>query len=179
MRSKNEEDGRVAEGEVTRRTFLSYINIAIGAFIAAVLGIPVIGAAVAGAFSQSQSNQVPAGSVSDFQVGQPKAVTLNITTKDGWVQSQDAKGIWVVKHSEADFTVFNGRCVHLGCAYAWNPADKLFECPCHGGRYTVDGKVVAGPPPRPLDTLAWKVAQGNLVVDYEDFRLGIPQKEAV
>jgi menaquinol-cytochrome c reductase iron-sulfur subunit len=167
------------EREVSRRTFLTYVNVAIGAFIAAILGIPTIGAAIAGAFSQSQTNQVSAGPVSGFQVGQPKAVTLTITIKDGWVQSQDDKGIWVVKKSDTDFTVYNGRCVHLGCAYSWNPTDKLFECPCHGGRYTIEGQVVAGPPPRSLDTLMWNIAQGNLVVNYEDFRLGIPQKEAV
>jgi Rieske Fe-S protein len=175
MQTDNQENQ--AEREVGRRTFLSYVNVAIGGFIAALLGIPVIGAAVAGAFSQGQTNQVSAGPVSGFQTDQPKAVTVTVTTKDGWVQSNEDKGVWVIKKSDTDFAVYNGRCVHLGCAYSWNPTDKLFECPCHGGRYTIDGKVVAGPPPRPLDTLQWKVDQGNLVVDYKDFRLGVPEKE--
>lgn len=178
MQSESQER-QGAEKEVSRRTFLSYVNVAIGGFIAMILGIPTIGAAIAGAFSQSQENRLSAGAVSSFPTGEPKSVTLTITTKDGWIQSKDDKGIWVVKRSDNDFTVYNGRCVHLGCAYSWNPTAKEFDCPCHGGRYTIDGKVIGGPPPRPLDTLDWKIDQGNLVVDYKDFRLGVPSKEAV
>ena len=43
----------------------------------------------------------------------------------------------------------------------------------------LDGKVVGGPPPRPLDTLDWRVEGGNLVVDYRDFLLGVPEKEEI
>jgi len=167
------------EKQISRRTFLSYINVAIGGFIATVLGIPLVGAAVLPALKQGQSNLVSAGAVTDFEVGQPKSVAVTVTTKDGWIQSQEDKGIWVIKKSESDFTVFNGRCVHLGCAYSWRADLKEFVCPCHGGTYTIDGQVIAGPPPRPLDTLQWTIDQGKLMVDYKDFRLGVPQKEAI
>lgn len=169
----------VDEHEVTRRTFLSYVNVAIGSFIAVLLGVPLIGAAVIPALRKGQESQVTAGAVGDFKVGEPKAIDVTITVKDGWISAQEDRGIWVVKKSETDFTVFNGRCVHLGCAYSWNPQAKEFQCPCHGGRYTADGKVIGGPPPRALDTLNWKVDGGNLVVAFTDFRLGIPEKEAV
>lgn len=180
MQSENESlrDEENREQVVTRRTFLSYVNVAIGGFITALLGVPLIGSAIVPALTKSQGNQVNAGPISGFPVGEPKAVNVTITIKDGWVSSQEDRGIWVVKKSETDFTVFNGRCVHLGCAYAWNPQAKEFQCPCHGGRYTLAGQVVGGPPPRNLDTLTWKVDGGNLTVAYEDFRLGIPQKEA-
>ncbi len=179
MQSETEvgQDEESAQKEVTRRTFFSYVNVAIGGFIAAILGVPLIGAAVVPALSKGHANQVNAGPVNNFNVGEPKSVDVTITVKDGWIASQEDRGIWVVKRSDNDFTVFNGRCVHLGCAYAWNPQAKEFQCPCHGGRYTIDGKVVGGPPPRPLDTLNWKADGGNLVVAYVDFRLGIPQKE--
>jgi len=176
MQSENEEEKQVAAQEVTRRTFFTYVNMAIGAFIAALLGIPIIGAAILPALAKTKGVDASAGSISDFQVEQPKNVSVTITAKDGWITSQEDRGIWVVKHSESDYTVFNGRCVHLGCAYNWNPDRKEFMCPCHGGVYTINGRVVAGPPPRPLDTLPWKIQQGNLIVNYEDFQLGIPQK---
>ena len=176
MQSQNEEEKKVAAQEVSRRTFFTYVNVAIGAFIAALLGIPIIGAAILPALAKTKGSVVSAGSLNDFQVEQPKNVSVSITTSDGWITSKEDRGIWVVKHSESEFTVFNGRCVHLGCAYNWYPAQKEFICPCHGGTYTITGKVVAGPPPRPLDTLPWKIQQGNLIVTYEDFQLGIPQK---
>ena len=48
-------------------------------------------------------------------------------------------------------------CSHLGCQVHWDAKGKNFRCPCHGGVYDPAGKVVAGPPPRPLDVLDARV----------------------
>lgn len=42
-------------------------------------------------------------------------------------------------------------CTHLGCKVKWNQAGKNFHCPCHNGWFDAEGKVLSGPPPRPLD----------------------------
>jgi glycine/D-amino acid oxidase-like deaminating enzyme/nitrite reductase/ring-hydroxylating ferredoxin subunit len=43
-------------------------------------------------------------------------------------------------------------CTHAGCIVHWNEAEKTWDCPCHGGRYTAEGKCFYGPPPRDLDS---------------------------
>ncbi len=163
--------------QVDRRGFLSWAIVAIGGFITAAVGIPIVGAVVLPALRESGVNEVNAGPISDYPIGEPKAATVTVTRSDGWVEATEDRGIWVVRKGENDFTVFSGRCTHLGCAYAWMAAQKQFVCPCHGGLFSIDGQVQGGPPPRPLDTLQWKVAQGNLMVAYQDFRLGVSEKE--
>jgi glycine/D-amino acid oxidase-like deaminating enzyme len=37
------------------------------------------------------------------------------------------------------------RCPHLGCALKWNPQEHSWDCPCHGSRFTADGKLIDGP----------------------------------
>ena len=37
------------------------------------------------------------------------------------------------------------RCPHLGCALKWNEAERSWDCPCHGSRYTEHGRVLDNP----------------------------------
>ncbi len=37
------------------------------------------------------------------------------------------------------------RCPHLGCALKWNPVEHSWDCPCHGSRFTKDGKLIDNP----------------------------------
>ena len=37
------------------------------------------------------------------------------------------------------------RCPHLGCALKWNPYEHTWDCPCHGSRFTKNGKLIDDP----------------------------------
>lgn len=42
-------------------------------------------------------------------------------------------------------TPFSKRCPHLGCALKWNKAEHSWDCPCHGSRFSEDGKLLDNP----------------------------------
>lgn len=37
------------------------------------------------------------------------------------------------------------RCPHLGCALKWNPAERTWDCPCHGSRFAENGELIDNP----------------------------------
>lgn len=43
------------------------------------------------------------------------------------------------------------RCSHMGCALTWNPQEHSWDCPCHGSRFTKNGKLLDNPATGNLD----------------------------
>ena len=66
---------------------------------------------------------------------------------------------------QGEVRAFSAVCTHLGCIVRWQPdANYVWFCPCHKGTYDRDGKVVSGPPPRPLRPYAVTVRDGKVFV---------------
>jgi Rieske Fe-S protein len=71
--------------------------------------------------------------------------------------------VFVVSSPEGPM-VFSATCSHLGCLVNYHKEKREFICPCHGGRYDLTGKNIAGPPPAPLTRLPIKVQDGMIFV---------------
>jgi menaquinol-cytochrome c reductase iron-sulfur subunit len=169
-------DGPVPADEASRRTFLAQVIAACVAFLAALLGIPAVGAVVGPALKREEAEWLSLGNIETFPLGVPRAVNLTLVGRDGWIETTTIKGVWVVRQPGDQFTVFNGRCTHLGCAYSWQADQHQFACPCHAGVFGVDGNVLAGPPPRALDALLTQIVGSEVQAQYLDFRLGTNEK---
>lgn len=59
---------------------------------------------------------------------------------------------------------FSAICTHLGCIVDWDNKKKEILCPCHAGLFDIEGRVVSGPPPRPLPSHAVKIVDGRIFV---------------
>jgi cytochrome b6-f complex iron-sulfur subunit len=62
-------------------------------------------------------------------------------------------------------TAFSPVCTHFGCFINWDSNKKIFLCPCHAGKYDIDGNVLSGPPPKPLKKLPLKIINGRVYVE--------------
>jgi len=57
----------------------------------------------------------------------------------------------LVRPDAETFVAYSQKCTHLSCAVFYAAARNRLECPCHEGYFAVDsGRVLQGPPPRPL-----------------------------
>jgi len=51
----------------------------------------------------------------------------------------------VYKDEQGNLHAHTAICPHMKCILEWNEAEKSFDCPCHGSRFTALGKVINGP----------------------------------
>ncbi len=162
--------------DTRRRGFLKGATAAFASLVSLAVGIPVIGALIGPAFRSIKPAWTRAGDIKTLAVGEPTKLTFAVRTTSAYLALTALHDVWVVRRSPAEFTVFSPICPHLGCEYNWNGQTRRFECPCHGSVYAIDGKVLGGPAPRPLDTLPARVEGGDLYVEWETFKIGIPEK---
>lgn len=55
-------------------------------------------------------------------------------------------------------------CSHLGCFVEWSRHKRQFVCPCHEGRYDIEGRVIAGPPALPLTRIPLRINDGKAYI---------------
>jgi Rieske Fe-S protein len=51
----------------------------------------------------------------------------------------------VYKDEDGNVSAVNPACAHMKCTVAFNPAERSWDCPCHGARYAVTGEVLTAP----------------------------------
>jgi menaquinol-cytochrome c reductase iron-sulfur subunit len=159
---------------VTRRSFYVGAIYGLGALIAAALGVP---AAIYLLFPPKvrQADQwVEIGNVTSLAADSPTEMTFRHNRVDGWKVTSEKATAWVVKHADNSITAFGPQCTHLGCAYHWDEGKTEFICPCHNSLFSMDGKVTAGPAPRPLDRFETRIDGEKLFIG----RLIAPGKQA-
>jgi len=70
----------------------------------------------------------------------------------------------LIQHAPGEFLAFSAICTHLGCVIQWLADKGEFLCPCHGGSFSAQGKVLGGPPPRPLESIPCTLAGDRILV---------------
>jgi cytochrome b6-f complex iron-sulfur subunit len=56
----------------------------------------------------------------------------------------------VLQAPDQQLFAFSAKCTHEGCTITYQPGQSQLWCPCHDGRFDLTGRVLSGPPPKPL-----------------------------
>lgn len=152
---------------LTRRKLLNRALIAASAVAGAAVGVPIIGYLLGPLIKPATPEWRDVGPVEKFHVGETVGVTYEDPFPLPW-SGQTAQSLaWLRRTGDSDFTAFALNCTHLGCPVNWKQEAEFFFCPCHGGVFDAQGKVVGGPPREPLWHHAVRTRDGRVEVATE------------
>ena len=181
-----------------RRSFLRWAIYGMGALFTAVLGFPALaflGDARHRPAPKRGFRPVQGIKLNELVDDVPRQGVIRDIRTDAWtLHPNDVVGrIWVVKKGN-NIQVFTTICPHLGCSINADPGNPCpgFTCPCHGGKFQLDGALAGGaaqnPAPRGMDALEFERARDPenpdpnnrdlLLVKYQNFVQGEHEKTA-
>ena len=80
-----------------------------------------------------------------------KATIEEIRPGEGGVVNIEGQKAAVFKGKDGKIKMVSAKCTHLGCTVHWDKERKGWDCPCHGSKFDVDGKVIHGPAIKDLE----------------------------
>jgi Rieske Fe-S protein len=159
--SENDHDGRAAwreefpirEGDeryVTRRQFAGFLVLTSLAMFVGNLWI----------LAKSWLGKAPRS----VEMTIPGAADLPLGGSTVFDYPETGEPCLLIRRSKDEFVAFSQKCTHLSCAVIYSKDDDRIECPCHNGYFSPrDGRVLQGPPPRPLPRVRLERRGGELV----------------
>lgn len=153
---------RTEKISLDRRAFIKTAALCGGAIT--LTGIPLASYLISPALEKGTGKWVDFGAAKDLPSGSIEMLSYEFMVKDGWQVLPQRGFIWVKNEAGDHFRVFSSTCTHLACNVIWREEQKIFECPCHSGRFDAEGQPIAGPPTRPLSVLQHKIEDDNLMV---------------
>lgn len=143
---------------INRRTLINwFLGTSIGALLLSIV-YPIFRFVTPPKIAETNTNQVEAGGVNDPELREKGYKILRF----------GAEPVILVKAADNDFRAFSATCTHLDCIVGYQKEQTRIYCNCHGGTYDLQGRNVAGPPPRPLTpykvNLVAKGSEPSLIV---------------
>ena len=134
-----------------RRTFLGILLGGIGAVIAAAFAWPLF----------RFLSPVSKGGADE----QVRVAKQQVSGDTPYFFSFQGRPAVLLEQDPGEYVALSAVCTHLGCIVKWVNDSQEFLCPCHGGRFSVNGEVLGGPPPEPL-------ANYSVTLDGNDILVG-------
>lgn len=86
-----------------------------------------------------------AGQYTDYVTAGDIESESELKRGSGGITRDGISKIAVYRDEAGDVHKRSAVCPHLGCLVAWNSSEQTWDCPCHGSRFSADGRVYQGP----------------------------------
>lgn len=103
---------------------------------------------------------VPEAVVNEASVGKVGDLKAN----SGKIVKFGSRPVILIRLNETGWRAFSATCTHLNCTVQYQEASHQIWCACHNGLYDLNGRVVSGPPPKPLEEYTVHVRGEEVVV---------------
>lgn len=159
------------KNNLTRRDFIKGMTLFAGGMIGLTIGLPGIMYLLSPSLRKLEDESlVDLGPLDGYPIGIPTLFEFTRTKVNGWERTGLSHGVYVLRQDKQNVRVFSDICTHLACRVTWHPDQKHYISPCHDGHFDLTGKVVSGPPPRPLDEFTTRIENGNLFIQLPAYR---------
>ena len=101
---------------------------------------------------EASVNEVSAGKVQDLKPNTGKIVKFG------------SLPVLLVRTTETEWRAFSAVCTHLNCTMQYKESSHQMWCACHNGLYNLNGQVVSGPPPHPLEAYSVHIRGDEVVI---------------
>jgi cytochrome b6-f complex iron-sulfur subunit len=136
----------------TREDFLNYI-----------IGISVAVLAVSVLFPMLKYITPP--EIADMDISQVIAAKVGeLAPNSAKIFRFGNKPAILINTSGGTLKAFSAVCTHLNCTVQYSKESKNIWCACHNGKFDLNGKVISGPPPKPLEEFKVNVVGENIIV---------------
>jgi cytochrome b6-f complex iron-sulfur subunit len=142
-------------GGISRRKFLDGVLWIGGVALVAGIAYPIAKYLVPPEQTEPNPTTVNAGKVDSF------------ASNTGTIFRMGSEPGLLLRLQDGTFRAFSAVCTHLSCTVQYRPDLGEIWCPCHNGKYDLNGINISGPPPRPLTPLSVSVQNGDVFVSRE------------
>ncbi|UCF37036.1 MAG: ubiquinol-cytochrome c reductase iron-sulfur subunit [Acidobacteriota bacterium] len=136
---------------VGRRSFTNwFLGLSLGGLMTSIV-YPVFRFMSPPDVPEAATNEVEAGPVNDPE----------LVEKGFKIVRFGAEPVLLVQLGQKEYRAFAATCTHLDCIVEYQKGDQRIWCNCHNGEYDLNGRNVAGPPPKPLEVFAVNLVNGG------------------
>jgi len=154
--------------ETTRRSFYTGFIYAAWSVFSAALAVPAALYLFLPPTNRKDPGWIDVTDLDSIPSGAPTEVSFQRKRVDGWKVTSEKTTAWIVKEAEDQVVAYSPQCTHLGCAYHWEDQTHTFVCPCHSSEFSINGDVLSGPAPRPLDRYPVKIEARRIKIGTSD-----------